>query len=38
MPKPDADPHGGIDAFNEIENPNICLPNGGTEMHGGKSV
>ena len=26
MPKPDADPHGGIDAFKEIENPNVCLP------------
>ena len=28
MPKPDADPHGGIEAFKEIENPNICLPDG----------
>ena len=26
MPKPDADPHGGIDAFKEIENSNICIP------------
>lgn len=32
MPKPDADPHGGIDAFNEIENPNICLPDGGNKL------
>ena len=26
MPKPDADPHGGLDAFKEVENPNICIP------------
>jgi hypothetical protein len=32
MPKPDADPHGGLDAFKEIENPNICLPGGGNEL------
>jgi len=25
MPKPDADPHRGIDTFKEIENPNVCL-------------
>ena len=26
MPKPDADPHGGLDAFKEVENPTICIP------------
>tara|TARA_B100000427_G_C15422775_1_gene557145 strand:- start:144 stop:1043 length:900 start_codon:yes stop_codon:yes gene_type:complete len=26
MPKPDADPHGGMDSFKDIENPNICVP------------
>ena len=32
MPKPDADPHGGIDAFKEIENPNICIPGSENEL------
>jgi anaerobic magnesium-protoporphyrin IX monomethyl ester cyclase len=28
MPNPDADPHSGIN-FDEVENPNICVPGGG---------
>ena len=26
MPKPDADPHGGLDAWDEIEEDEICGP------------
>jgi anaerobic magnesium-protoporphyrin IX monomethyl ester cyclase len=31
MPKPDADPHGGLD-FEELNNPNICVPGSDTEL------
>ena len=33
MPKPDADPHGGLDAFEKLNNPNICVP--GPELSSG---
>ena len=26
MPKPDADPHGGIEAFEKVENPYCDIP------------
>lgn len=26
MPNPDADPHGGLDAFEKLDNPNVCIP------------
>ena len=31
MPKPDADPHGGID-FDELNNPNVCVPGSDAEL------
>ena len=28
MPKADADPHGGIEDFEKLNDPNICIPGG----------
>ena len=28
MPKPDADPHGGLEDIEKFNDPNICIPGG----------
>ena len=32
MPKPDADPHGGIEDFDKLNDPNICVPGGEEKL------